>query len=134
MYSRNKIELIGHLGADPETLYTPTGKRYCRLRLATTERWKGDDGQVHEATEWHRITLWGSQGEIAAKYAAKGSYILIEGRLKSNKFTDKDGIERTSWEVQAQRIGLLDRKREGTDEPLPESDLPPAAGDDSIPF
>lgn len=134
MYSRNRIELIGHLGADPEMLFTPKGKKYARLRLATTERWKGDDGQQHEATEWHRVILWGGQAEVAAKYTTKGSYIMVEGSLSSSKYADKDGVERTGWQVRGLRLGLLEPKRDAPADAVGDGDLPPPPGDDDVPF
>jgi single-strand DNA-binding protein len=137
MYNVNRIELIGNVGADPETRYTPNGTPYTRITLATNERWKDRAGEPKESTEWHSVIFWGPQAEIAGKYLKKGSFVFVEGSLKSRKYTDKkDNVERRVWEVRATRLGFLDRRERpegdaGPSEP-PVDNAPPS--DDDIPF
>lgn len=131
MYQRNHIELIGNLGSEPELAYTPTGRPYTRISLATNQRWKDASGVVHEETEWHTVIFWGPQAEFAKKTLHKGSFVFVDGALRSRRFTDKDGVDRRVWEVRARNLGLLS--------PREQSEVPPAAQDDNgsdadIPF
>jgi single-strand DNA-binding protein len=96
--SFNKITIVGYLGRDPEIRYTPSGDAVCTFSVATTERGsKGEDGR--ELTTWFRITTWRRQAEVANQYLSKGKQVYIEGRLRTNEFTDRDGNKRTSLEV-----------------------------------
>ena len=94
MASVNKVILIGNLGRDPETRMTADGRPICSLALATTRRYKDSQGALQEETEWHRVTLFGRQAEVAQQYLKKGNPVYIEGRIRTNRYTDKDGIER----------------------------------------
>ncbi|MFN9389326.1 MAG: single-stranded DNA-binding protein [Betaproteobacteria bacterium] len=107
MGSVNKVILIGNLGADPETRYMPSGDAVTNIRIATTETWKDKDGNKQEATEWHRIAFFGRQAEIAGEYLKKGSQVYIEGRLQTRKWTDKEGQERFTTEIRADRLTML---------------------------
>ena len=107
MGSVNKVILIGNLGADPETRYLPSGDAVTNIRIATTEAWKDKDGNKQEATEWHRIAFFGRQAEIAGEYLKKGSQVYIEGRLQTRKWTDKEGQERYTTEIRADRMTML---------------------------
>jgi single-strand DNA-binding protein len=107
MGSVNKVILIGNLGADPETRYLPSGDAVTNIRIATTETWKDKDGNKQEATEWHRIAFFGRQAEIAGEYLKKGSQVYIEGRLQTRKWTDKEGQERYTTEIRADRMTML---------------------------
>lgn len=102
MASLNKVTLIGNVGRDPETRHTADGTAIVNMTLATTHKSKGQ-----EETEWHRLTLFGQQAEVAEKYVRKGTQIYAEGRLRSRKYTGKDGVERTSVEVLVERFLLL---------------------------
>lgn len=114
MASVNKLLIIGNLGADPELKHLPgNGTAVCNLRVATTESWKGKDGQKHEETEWHRVQIFGVQAENCAKYLSKGSSVYVEGRIKTRSWDDKDGTKRYSTEVVAERVKFLGGKREG---------------------
>ena len=86
----NKVILIGHLGADPDMRYTPSGAGVCELRVATSESWKDKNGQRQERTEWHRVVVWGKTAEICAKYLAKGRQVYIEGRIQTRTYDDKE--------------------------------------------
>src|ERR1035441_8007162 len=104
----NKVILIGHLGADPETRAMPSGMTVANLRLATTESWKDkQSGEQQERTEWHNVALFGRLGEIAAEYLRKGSQVYIEGRLRTRKWQDKEGRDRYTTEIVANEMQML---------------------------
>jgi single-strand DNA-binding protein len=108
----NKAILVGNVGADPEIRTLESGVKVCRLRLATTERVRKDDGWA-DHTEWHTITLWRGLADVADRYVRKGSQIYVEGPLRSNEWTDKDGNRRTAIEIVATDMKLLGRRPEG---------------------
>ncbi len=113
MASVNKVILIGNLGRDPEVRYTPSGGAVCNVTLATTRSWKSkESGEKVEETEWHRIVFYDRLAEIAGEYLKKGRSIYVEGRLKTRKWTDKDGAEKYTTEVIAQEMSMLG-SREG---------------------
>jgi single-strand DNA-binding protein len=104
----NKVILIGHLGADPETRAMPSGMTVANLRLATTESWKDkQSGEQQERTEWHSVALFGRLGEIAAEYLRKGSQVYIEGRLRTRKWQDKEGRDRYTTEIVGNEMQML---------------------------
>ena len=104
----NKVILIGHLGADPETRAMPSGSSVANLRVATTESWRDkQSGEQQERTEWHRVALFGRLAEIAGEYLRKGSQVYIEGSLRTRKWQDKQGNERYSTEIVANDMQML---------------------------
>jgi len=104
----NKVILIGHLGADPESRAMPSGMTVANLRLATTESWKDkQSGEQQERTEWHSVALFGRLGEIAAEYLRKGSQVYIEGRLRTRKWQDKEGRDRYTTEIVGNEMQML---------------------------
>jgi len=104
----NKVILVGHLGADPETRAMPSGATVANLRIATTESWRDkQSGEQQERTEWHRVALFGRLGEIAAEYLKKGSQVYIEGSLRTRKWQDKQGQERFSTEIVGNEMQML---------------------------
>jgi len=107
MASVNKVILIGNLGADPELKYTPSNRAVCNLRIATNESFKDRNGQRQDRTEWHRVTVWGDQGENCGKFLAKGRSVYVEGRLQTRSWDDKDGNKRYSTDVVADRVQFL---------------------------
>ena len=108
MASVNKVILIGNLGADPETRFLPSGEAVCNIRIATTEKWKDRaSGETKEATEWHRVSLFGRQAEVAGEYLKKGSPVYIEGRITTRKWQDKEGKDQYTTEIRADRMQLL---------------------------
>ena len=113
MASVNKVILLGNLGRDPETRYTTGGDAVTNLNIATSEQWKDKSGEKQERTEWHRVVLFGRQAEIAAEYLKKGRSVYIEGRLQTRKYTDKDGVEKYSTEIVADRMQLIGGARDG---------------------
>ena len=104
----NKVILIGTLGADPETRYGANGNAITTLRLATNESWADKaTGEKQERTEWHRVKLFGRTAEIASEYLRKGKQVYIEGKLRTEKYIDKDGIERYSTDIVGDELQLL---------------------------
>jgi len=145
MASVNKVILIGNLGRDPELRYTAGGQPVASFSVATNERWNDREGKPQERTEWHRIVVWGKQGENCANYLAKGRTVYIEGRLQTREWEDKEGQKRQTTEVVAQTVQFLG-SRDGAGRGAgprgasdagpttgPEPSGPPAGGDD-IPF
>lgn len=108
MASVNKVILVGNLGADPETRYMTNGDAVCNIRLATTESWKDkSSGEKREMTEWHRVVFYRKLAEIAGQYLKKGSSVYLEGRIRTRKWTDKDGQERYTTEIEATEMQML---------------------------
>jgi len=107
MASVNKVILIGNLGADPETRYLPSGDAVANIRIATSEKWKDKSGEQQEHTEWHRIAFFGKLAEIAGEYLKKGSPVYIEGRIRTRKWQDKEGQDKYSTEIVADRMQML---------------------------
>ncbi len=115
MPALNRVQLIGYLGRDPETRFTPNGKKVTHFSLGVTSRWKSGD-EVKENTEWVNVEAWGRLGEICQEYLHKGSLVYLEGRLKTDRYEDKEGETRYYTKVVALGMQMLDRKPE--EEPL----------------
>ena len=108
MASVNKIILVGNLGRDPEMRSFPSGDQVANVTIATTDKWKDKQtGDMKEATEWHRVVFNGRLAEIAGQYLKKGSQVYIEGSLRTRKWTDKDGQEKSTTEVRADQMQML---------------------------
>ncbi len=107
MASVNKVILVGNLGKDPETRYMPDGAAVTNFSIATTDQWKDKSGEKQEKTEWHRISTFQRLAEIAGEYLKKGSQVYIEGRLQTRKWTDKDGVEKYTTEIIADKMQML---------------------------
>ena len=104
----NKVILVGNLGADPETRYTAGGQAITSIRIATSEAWKDKQtGEQQERTEWHRVKFFGRLAEIAGEYLKKGRQVYVEGSLRTDKYTDKDGVERFSTDIIADEMQML---------------------------
>ena len=110
MASFNKIIIVGYLGRDPEIRYTPQGTAVCNFSIATTEKRKDRSGESQDVTTWFRVNVWGRQAEVANQYLAKGRQVYIEGRLRQEEYTDRDGNRRTTLEVSASDIQFLTPK------------------------
>jgi single-strand DNA-binding protein len=125
MASVNKVIIVGNLGADPETRYTPGGDAVTNIRVATTDKWKDKaSGEMKEATEWHRIAFFGRLAEVAGEYLKKGSQVYVEGSLRTRKWQDKDGQDRYSTDIRADVMQMLGRREGGgapRDEGMPRS-------------
>lgn len=139
----NKCIIIGTLGGDPEIRYTAGGTAVASFSLAVNESWKDKDGEKQERTEWVRCTAFGKVAEIIGEYCHKGGQLYVEGKLRTEKFTDKEGVERYITKVLVDQMQLLGDKRERAEKPVreqrqPVKDCPqPGQGsfdDDDIPF
>ena len=113
MASVNKVILIGNLGKDPEVRYMPSGDAITHISIATTETFKDRNGEKQERTEWHRVVFFGALAKIAGEYLKKGRPVYVEGRLKTRKWQDKEGVERYTTEIIANQLMLLGRREEG---------------------
>ncbi len=112
-YSVNKVILVGNLGREPELRYTPSGQPVANFSLATSRGRKDTNGNWTDETEWHRIVAWERMAELASQSLHKGSKVYVEGRIQSRKYTDNQGVERTSYDIVANDLTLLDRRGEG---------------------
>lgn len=114
MASVNKVIIIGNVGRDPETRHSPNGGAICNLSIATTRNWKDKaSGEKREETEWHRVVFYDRLAEIVGDYVKKGRPIYVEGRLKTRKWQDKDGIEKYTTEIIAEEMQLLGSREGG---------------------
>jgi single-strand DNA-binding protein len=144
MASVNKVILVGNLGRDPETRYSSDGGAICNFSIATTDTWKDKQGQKQERTEWHSLTTFGKQAEIAGQYLKKGSSVYVEGRLQTQKWVDKetqDKKQRTQIVVDRfQMLGSRPNQESASGEPQPKPNEQKTNGsgfddfDDDIPF
>ena len=149
MASINKVTIVGNLGSDPEVRFLPSGEAVANVALATSSKYKNKAGELVEETEWHRVTFFGKLAEIVGEYLKKGRSIYIEGRLKTRKYTDKDGAEKYATDIIANEMQMLGGREGGEYQPrqqAPRSAAPaprqaPAKAssgfedmDDSIPF
>jgi single-strand DNA-binding protein len=108
MASVNKVIIVGNLGRDPELRYNPNGVAWCTVSIATTRNWKDKtSGEKMEETEWHRVVFNDRLAEIAGEYLRKGRSVYVEGRLKTRKWTDKDGVEKFTTEILANEMQML---------------------------
>lgn len=132
MPALNRVQLIGRLGRDPESKFTPTGKKVTHFSLAVSRRWK-TAGETKEYTEWVNIEAWGRLGEVCQEYLKKGSLVFLEGRLKTEKYEDRDGETKYFTKVVTQFIQFLSGNRAGdslleqsntVDEEEPEYEIP----------
>jgi len=139
--SVNKIVLVGHLGADPESRFTPSGVAVSTFNMATNESWKNKEGEYEDRTEWHRIVLYGKAAETASEYMKKGQLAYVEGRIRTRSWEDKDGMTRYTTEVLGDRFTMLGRKSENKSTAPAETGASASAGagggggdDDDLPF
>lgn len=109
----NKVILVGNLGKDPELRYTPSGDAVATFTLATSEKFKGRDGQMQEKTEWHNIVAWRQLAEICGKFLHKGKQVYLEGKIQTRSYDDRDGNKRYITEIVADQMQMLGSKGEG---------------------
>lgn len=139
MPSLNRVTLLGHLGHEPETRRTSAGQAVCNFRMATTRRWHdAGTGTRREATEWHRVVVFGKQAEYFGGHADKGTLVLVEGSLQTRDWTDREGMKRFTTEVVARFAQVLGKRDQpvtdappSEEPPVPQEPEPPA---DDIPF
>ena len=124
MAAVNKVILIGNLGRDPEVRYMPSGDAMVNISLATTENWRDKNGEKQEKTEWHRVVMFGKVAEIAGEYLKKGSPAYFEGRLQTRKWTDKEGQDRYTTEIVADRMQMLGSRSGGSARAMPDDEAP----------
>ena len=138
--SVNKAILIGRLGRDPEVRQMPNGEAVCNFSIATDETWKDrQTGQRQERTEWHAITLYRRMAEVAGQYLKKGGLVYIEGKIQSRKYTGKDVVERTAYDIVANKMKMLGGGQDGQNAPAPQAKgqapaHPQKDADSDIPF
>ena len=114
--SVNKVILVGRVGRDPEIKHLPNGEAVVNFSVATSEQWKDRNGERQERAEWHNITMYRRLAEIAGQYVKKGSQVYIEGRIQSRKYTGKDGVERTAYEIIGSEMKMIGGRSEATTE------------------
>lgn len=134
MPSVNKTIIIGHCGKDPSVNYAPSGDQVTNVSIATSDTWKDKNGEKQQKTEWHSVVFFGKLAEIAGQYLKKGAPVYIEGRLQTRKWQDKEGKDRYTTEIVAEKMQMLggrpaeqeaQKQGEPSDDPF---------GDDSVPF
>ena len=113
MSSVNKVILVGNLGRDPEVRHMPSGDAVANIAIATSSKYKNKQGDLVEETEWHRVSFFGRMAEVVGEYLTKGSSIYVEGRLKTSKYTDKDGAEKYATDIIASDMQMLGGPRQG---------------------
>ena len=132
----NKFIGIGNLGRDPELRYMGDGKAVCNFSFAITEKYKDKSGDQKEVTEWINVATFGRLAEICGEYVRKGTKVYVEGKLKTEKYTDKNGIEKSATKITAEKVDILSSKGEAVTSAIKET-TPPIqefANDDDIPF
>ena len=123
MPALNRVQLIGYLGRDPESKYTPTGKRVTDFPIAMTQRWKSEAGEAREHTEWVQVEAWGRLAETCHEYLGKGSLAYVEGRLKTDRYEDPQGETRYFTKVVARTVQFLSDNRDA-EHLIDEDDVP----------
>ncbi|MGB9773247.1 MAG: single-stranded DNA-binding protein [Bacteroidota bacterium] len=136
--SLNKVTLIGNLGKDPEIRYTTSGVAVANFTMATTERWKDQDGNQQEHTEWHNIVAWRRLAEIANEYLKKGNKVYVEGKIRTRSYDDKNGVKRYVTEIVADDIILFGGRPGAPETEIEEVDkgeaLPESGPEEDLPF
>jgi len=128
----NKVMIIGHVGRDPDLRFTPSGRSVTTFSVATNRSWSSADGERHTETEWFTVVAWGGLAEICKQYLAKGTQVYVEGRLRSRKWEDAEGVKHTGIEIIAQEMMILSEKRDQP-HPNPETEEP-AGNEEDYPF
>ena len=131
--SVNKVVLVGHLGGDPETRFTPSGTAVANFNIATNESWKDANGELQDKTEWHRCVMFGKTAELAGELLKKGQLVYMEGKLQTRNWEDKDGIKRYTTEVVCDMFTMLGRKMD-TDNSQQAAPTSNSDEDDDLPF
>lgn len=128
MASVNRVTILGNLGQDPTVRYSPDGAAVTNISIATTSSWKDkNSGEKREETEWHKVVFYGRLAEIAGEYLKKGKPVYVEGRLKTRKWQNKEGVDQYTTEVIADSMQLLGGREESAQTPAPQQRQAPAA-------
>jgi single-strand DNA-binding protein len=137
----NKVQIIGHLGKEPEMRYTPSGKPVTTFTVAVSRSWNSADGEKHSETEWFNVVAWGNLAEICKQYLVKGQQVYIEGRLQTRQWDDKEkeGVKHTRVEIVAGEMMMLGDRKDSSSRNVHESDNPSnepstPASEDEFPF
>ena len=135
----NKVQIIGHLGREPEMRYTPSGRPVTTFTVAVSRSWNTVDGERHNETEWFNVVAWGNLAEICKQYLTKGQQVYIEGRLQTRRWDDKEGVKHTSVEVVANEMMMLGERRDHNNQSQQASDAVSdenemTANEDEFPF
>ncbi len=134
----NKVQIIGHLGKDPEMRYTPSGKPVTTFSVAVSRSWNSADGERHSETEWFNVVAWGNLAEICKQYLLKGQQVYIEGRLQTRRWDDKEGVKHTSVEIVASEMMMLGDRRDSNNhsQEVDNASADPTVGavEDEFPF
>ncbi|MFN8431801.1 MAG: single-stranded DNA-binding protein [Spirosomataceae bacterium] len=133
MASLNKVMLIGNLGSNPEVRTLASGTKVATFNIATSENYTNKNGEKVEQTEWHRIELWDNLAEIGEKFLQKGDSVYIEGKLRTEKYTDANGIEKFVVKIRGNSMQMLGRKSEKAEVKSANTEVPAAVNDD-LPF
>ena len=131
MVSINKSILIGNLGADPEIRYLPDGMPVASFSMATSETWKDANGEKHERTEWHRVVLRRGLAELAGKYLRKGSSIYLEGKMRTRKWQDRNGVDHFTTEIIGVDLQMLGKSITLVEQKEPSATYQPESADPS---
>ena len=131
--SVNKVILVGNLGQDPESRFTPQGTAVTNLSVATNETWKNQNGESQDKTEWHRIVMYGKMAETAAEYMKKGQMVYVEGRLETNEWEDQNQVKRKTTQVRCDNFTMLGRRQMQSQE-IASDNQSSMDSDDDIPF
>ena len=135
MASVNKVVLIGRLGRDIDLRQTGAGSSIANMTLATDRRYKDSQGNQQTETEWHSVVFFGKQAEVASQYLHKGSSVYVEGRLRTRKYTDKQGIERYATDIIGETMQFLDSKKSTGEPNVRSTNVRKAPADDAdVPF
>lgn len=135
MANLNRCEFIGFLGKDPDLRYTQSGTACANFSIAVTEKWKTQDGEQKEQTEWIRCVAWKRLAEICGEYLGKGSHVFCSGKMQTRKWETKEGETRWTTEIVIREMQMLDRKGDGGQAPGNQNqEPPPNLSDDNIPF
>jgi single-strand DNA-binding protein len=144
MACMNRVTLVGYLGKDPESRTTPQGRMVTKFSLATTERWKGKNGDQNDRTDWHHIVMWGRSAEVASEYLKKGDCCLVEGKIRYHFWDDEGGKRHYRTDIEVDRFQLLPGKNVAGTAPaglevaeLPAEELPALPADtagEEMPF
>ena len=134
--SVNKVVLVGHLGGDPETRYTPSGTAVANFNLATNETWRDSNSELQDKTEWHRCVMFGKSAELSGELLKKGQLVYLEGKLQTRNWEDKDGVKRYTTEVVGDIFTMLGRKMDnaGGEQAKPVVVAAADDDDDDLPF
>ena len=128
----NKVQIIGHLGKDPEMRYTPSGKPVTTFSVAVSRSWNSADGERHSETEWFNVVAWGNLAEICKQYLVKGQQVFVEGRLQTRRWDDKEGQKHTSVEIVANEMMMLGDRRDANNNHAQDADLASAENGSSM--